>query len=107
MNGVVFGILGPLLVDSSAERVILRGARQRELVALLLLHLGEVVSRDTIVDELWEEEAPATAIKVIQNAVSQVRRILPEGASLRTESGGYALEVDPNAVDAPRFERLV
>ena len=107
MNGVVFGILGPLLVGSSAEPIALRGARQRELVALLLLRLDEVVSRDAIIDELWEESPPATAVKILQNAVSQVRRILPANASLRTESGGYALDVDPDAVDARRFERLV
>src|SRR5947209_18548086 len=107
MNGVVFGILGPLLVGSGAEPVALRGVRQRELVALLLLRLGEVVSRDAIIDELWEESPPATAVKILQNAVSQVRRILPANASLRTESGGYALDVDPDAVDARRFERLV
>jgi DNA-binding SARP family transcriptional activator len=107
MNGVVFGILGPLLVGSREKPVTLRGARQRELVALLLLRLGEVVSRDTIVDELWEEDAPATAIKVLQNAVSQIRRVLPQAASLRTEPGGYVLDVDPNAVDARHFEQLV
>src|ERR671936_2808401 len=107
MNGVFFGILGPLVVGSSTTPIALRGARQRELVALLLLHLGEVVSRDAIVDELWEETPPATAVKVLQNAVSQVRRALPEGASLRTEAGGYVLDVDPDAVDAHRFEELV
>jgi DNA-binding SARP family transcriptional activator len=107
MDAVVFGILGPLLVGSSEKPVPLRGARQRELVALLLLRLGEVVSRDAIVDELWEESAPPTAVKILQNAVSQVRRVLPQSAALRTESGGYVLELDPDAVDACLFERLV
>src|SRR5919201_5516926 len=107
MNGVFFGILGPLVVGTNTAPVALRGARQRELVALLLLHLGEVVSRDAIVDELWEEDIPPTAVKVLQNAVSQVRRILPAGASLRTEAGGYVLDVEPNTVDAHRFEQLV
>jgi DNA-binding SARP family transcriptional activator len=107
MNGVAFGILGPLLLGSSEQPVSLRGARQRELVALLVLRLGEVVSRDAIVDELWEEAAPATAVKVLQNAVSQVRRVLPTGASLQTEPGGYVLQVAADAVDARRFERLV
>ncbi|HEX9380975.1 MAG TPA: BTAD domain-containing putative transcriptional regulator, partial [Gaiellaceae bacterium] len=107
MNGVAFGILGPLLVGSESEPAVLRGARQREVLALLLLRLGEVVSRDAIVEELWESEPPDTAVKVVQNAVSATRKILPPGATLRTEAGGYVLDAEADSVDARRFERQV
>ena len=75
------------------------------MLAILLLHRGEVVSVDRVVDELWGERPPDTATKTVQVYVSRLRKALGEGV-LVTRGGGYALEVGADQVDAGRFERL-
>ena len=55
-----FGILGPLQVaDDEGHEVVLAAPKQRALLAILLLHANEVVSRDQMVEELWAGEPPA------------------------------------------------
>ena len=99
-----FRILGPFEVVEDNRQVALGGPRQRALLAILLLHRGEVVSSDRLIDELWGERPPATAAKTLQGYVSHLRKALGTGV-LETRSGGYVL--DPDAVDADRFEALV
>lgn len=101
-------ILGPLEVWADGKRVDLAGGRQRALLALLVLHRGEVVSADRLIDELWAGNAPPTAAKVLQNLVSQLRRSLgPElEGSIVTRPPGYALQLGEEDIDARRFERL-
>ena len=75
------------------------------MLALLLLHRGEVVSLDRLVDELWGERAPASATKTVQVYVSRLRKVL--GASvIVTEGRGYRLAVEPEQVDVGKFELL-
>ena len=104
-----YRILGPLEVRIADSLVPLRGARQRELLAVLLLHANEIVSSDRLIDELWDDDPPPTAAKMIQNAVSQLRKLLePDGEQLLvTRSPGYLLRVAPGELDADRFDRLV
>ena len=101
-----FRILGPLEVLADGRQVPLGGARQRGVLAILLLHRGEVVSVDRMVDALWGERPPDTATKTVQVYVSRLRKALGEGV-LVTRGGGYVLEAGDDAVDADRFERLV
>jgi predicted ATPase/DNA-binding SARP family transcriptional activator len=101
-----YRILGPLEVRAGDGQVELRGARQRELLAVLLLHANEVVSSDRLIDELWQGDPPTTAAKIVQNGVSQLRRLL-EPELLVTRSPGYLLRVEPGELDADRFERTV
>lgn len=100
-----FRTLGSLEVLVGGRQVPLGGMRQRELLAILLLHRGEAVSVDRIVDSLWESEPPETATKTVQVYVSRLRKVLGEGV-LVSRGGGYALEVGADQVDAGRFERL-
>ena len=76
------------------------------MLAILLLHRGETVSVDRIVDLLWGERPPATAVKTVQVYVSHLRKALGDDV-LVSSRGGYALAVDAERVDAARFERLV
>lgn len=69
-------ILGPLEVFTAGEPVPLTRAKPRALLALLLIHAGEVVSADRLIDELWSGAPPATAKDALQNYVSQLRRTL-------------------------------
>ena len=103
-------ILGSFEVcDDSGRGVKLPAGRERALLAVLLLHRGEVVSTDALVDALWGETPPSTATKALQGYVSHLRRLLDEagrGRALETQPPGYLLRVDDDRVDAFRFEAL-
>ena len=100
-----FRILGPLEVLADGEPVALR-KKQRALLTLLLLRVGEVVSTDELIEELWAGRPPATARDALQNYVSQLRKALGPDVLL-TRDSGYLLEAMPEQVDLARFERLV
>jgi DNA-binding SARP family transcriptional activator/class 3 adenylate cyclase len=101
-----FRILGPLEVLHDGEALALGGRRPRSVLALLLLHAGEVVSTDLLIDELWGEEPPRTAMTSLQNTISQLRKVL--GADrLLTRPPGYVLRIEDDELDLRRFERLV
>jgi DNA-binding SARP family transcriptional activator len=103
-----FAILGPLEVRMDGRLVPVRGARQRALLALLLLHAHEVVSSDRLIEELWGPEARADTA-VLRVRVSQLRKALrPASADtlLETRAPGYRLRIDPDRIDAGRFARL-
>jgi YVTN family beta-propeller protein len=101
-----FRMLGPLDVLDDGRTIGLGGARQRAVLAILLLHAGETVSVDRIVDLIWGDRPPATAVKTVQVYVSHLRRALVDDVVV-SSTGGYALAVDPERVDARRFERLL
>ena len=103
-----FCILGPLEVLDRGRPVGLGGRKQRALLALLLLHAGEAVSTDRLVDELWGERPPATAAKLVQGYVAALRKLLPDGV-LVTRPPGYLLGLDgaAHSLDLRRFETLV
>ncbi|HEY3182629.1 MAG TPA: BTAD domain-containing putative transcriptional regulator [Gaiellaceae bacterium] len=101
-----FGILGPLEAVEGQRPIPLRGRNQRAVLALLLLNANDVVARERLIEELWGETPPDTAAKIVQNAVSQLRKLLPPDL-LVTRAPGYLLRVDPEELDAARFERLV
>ncbi|MFL5798371.1 MAG: BTAD domain-containing putative transcriptional regulator [Actinomycetota bacterium] len=104
--GIEFRILGPLEIVRDGRALLLGGRKQRSLVALLVLHAGEFLSSDRLIEELWRESESGAAAR-LQVYVSQLRKALGENASaLQTRPGGYELAVSPEAVDANRFERL-
>jgi DNA-binding SARP family transcriptional activator len=103
-----YRILGPLEALDGERRLPLGGTRQRSVLALLLLHGNEALTRDVIIDQLWGEEPPATAAKVLQNCISALRKELPGATdTLRTVGGAYCLALAPDELDRDRFERLV
>jgi DNA-binding SARP family transcriptional activator len=99
-----FRLLGPLEVRDENRPLPLGGAKQRALLAVLLLNANEVVSRDRLVDELWGESPPETAVTSVQVYVSRLRKVLPP-ETLVTQAPGYALRADPEQVDVRRAER--
>lgn len=101
-----FRILGPLEAVEHGLSLPLGAGKQRALLALLLLHRGEVVPAERLIDELWGEHAPPTAAKSVQVYVSQLRKALGDGL-LETRGGGYVLRLDPEQLDVDRFERLL
>jgi DNA-binding SARP family transcriptional activator len=101
-----FRILGPLEARDGERFVPLGGLKQRALLALLLTHTGEVVSREGLIDELWAGDPPASAVSVFQTYLSHLRTAIGQGI-LRTHPAGYSIELGPHELDLHRFERLV
>jgi DNA-binding SARP family transcriptional activator len=103
---VEFRILGPLEVVDGGRPLRLGGRNQRALLALLLLNVDEVVSTDRLIDALWAENPPRTAPTSLQNAVSQLRKLL--GADrLVTKPPGYILRLAAHQLDVDRVRQLV
>jgi predicted ATPase/DNA-binding SARP family transcriptional activator len=103
---VQYRVLGSLEVRDGDRSIPLGGAKQRALLAVLLVNANEVVSRDRLIDELWGDQPPETAVQSVQVYVSRLRKLLPEGV-LVTRARGYVLEVEPESVDLQQFERLL
>ena len=106
---VEYRVLGPLEVLDEQGPVALGRVKQRLVLAVLLLHANEVVSRDRLIDELWGEASPPTAKKAVNVYVSQLRKTLTrDGADpIQTVSGGYRLSIDADRLDATRAQELL
>jgi DNA-binding SARP family transcriptional activator len=105
-DGVEFRILGPLEMTDGERAVSFDAPKQRTLLGVLLLHANEVVSSERLIDELWGEQPPVTAVKAVQTYVSQLRRALGRDV-IATRPPGYALCAEEDALDAARFRSLV
>jgi YVTN family beta-propeller protein len=103
---VEFRILGPLEVLEDGRPLALGGSKQCALLAILLLHANEVVSRDRLIDALWGASPPETSQTALQVHVSQLRKILGRDAIV-TRAPGYLIRVEDGELDVERFERLV
>jgi DNA-binding SARP family transcriptional activator len=107
---IEFRVLGPFEVVRRGRPLAIGGGKKRAVLAVLLLHANEVVSSDRLIDEVWGERAPATAPKIVQGYISQLRKALShEGGDsiLVTRAPGYVLQVGPGELDAERFVTLL
>jgi DNA-binding SARP family transcriptional activator len=101
-----FRILGPVEVSDESGPLLLGGQKQRAVLALLLLDANRVVAVDRLLDALWGEKPPRTALTSLQNFVSQLRKTLgPE--ILETKAPGYRLRVRPDELDLDRFKARI
>src|SRR5215212_3044569 len=101
-------LLGLVEASHDGRALPLGGAKPRGLLAMLALHANTPVSADRLIEGLWGERPPATAPKLVQVLVSQLRKQLAGAdAEIVTRGRGYELRVDPDSVDALHFERLV
>ncbi|WP_019070823.1 BTAD domain-containing putative transcriptional regulator [Streptomyces hokutonensis] len=103
-----FKILGPLEISGIEGRVPLGGLNQRAVLGYLLLNANKVVATSSIIRAVWGHDAPPTCRKMVQNAVSGLRRILADApeVSLQTRSPGYLLTVNPRHIDLSVFQSL-
>ena len=100
-------LLGGVQLLSSGAPVPVTGIRRRTLLALLALRCGEPVSTDFLIDVLWGDTADPAALHNLRANVSNLRKSLGDHASvLTTRASAYVLDLDPDAVDVLRFERL-
>jgi predicted ATPase/DNA-binding SARP family transcriptional activator len=103
---IELGILGPLEARRDGASIRLGAAKERALLTALLMRANAIVSRDQLIEDLWGDDPPVTAGHALEVYVSKLRRAL--GRELvQTQGPGYVLAVQPDAVDAIRFERLV
>jgi DNA-binding SARP family transcriptional activator len=100
-----FRILGPLEAYAEGAPLALGGQKQRAVLALLLLDANRVVSVDRLIDALWGEQPPKTAMTSLQNFVSQLRKVLGTDV-LETRMPGYRLRLAPGELDVDRFRQL-
>ena len=101
-----FRLLGPLEALSDGRPLPIGGQKQRGVLALLLLHANEVVSTDRLIDEVWGARPPKSVDASLQNCISHLRNVVGREA-IETRPPGYRLNVDPERVDALRFERAL
>jgi DNA-binding SARP family transcriptional activator len=99
-----FGLLGPLEVRTDEKVLRLGGAKQRALLAILLLHANEVVSRDRLLEEIWPDRPSGDAAHSLDHQISRLRKALDPPDLLVTRSGGYLLHVQLGDVDVHCFE---
>ena len=105
--GVEIRVLGPLEVVGDDGPVPLAAAKQRQLLAALVIRGGETGSTDALIEALWGASPPTSAQKLLQVYVSRLRKVLPGPARIETRGAGYLLELDDQSLDAARFEHLV
>src|SRR4051794_15617931 len=103
-------ILGPLEVRVGERPVVIRAGRPRRLLVVLVLHLGQRVSTDTLIETVWGSEATGGSVNALRILVSYLRRALEPTAGaliIETVEGGYRLVGDRSSVDAYRLEEAV
>jgi predicted ATPase/DNA-binding SARP family transcriptional activator len=100
-----FGVLGPLVFERDGGLVAVPSGRQRSLLALLLMAGGVPLSRDRLIDELWGERQPASAVSALHVYLSKLRGLL--GGLVVREGGGYSLRGGVVELDCWRFDGLV
>ena len=100
-----FRVLGPFEATDGMTPLRLGGPKPRALLARLLIDVNRTVSVRRLVEDLWGDDVPDSAVKMVQIHVSHLRKVLPPGI-LRTQPPGYVLDADPESVDLTRFLRL-
>jgi predicted ATPase/DNA-binding SARP family transcriptional activator len=101
-----FRVLGPLVVLERGVEIPIRAAKQRALLAMLLLRRGELVSTVALVEGLWGGRPPASAVKTVQVYIANLRTLLGKEL-IETGPGGYVLRTGPETIDAGRFDELI
>jgi DNA-binding SARP family transcriptional activator len=106
---VEYRILGPLEVVDEGGPVALGRLKERLVLAVLLLHANEFVSRERLIDELWGPAPPPTAKKAVNVYISQLRKALARNGHdpVATADGGYRLGVDDDELDVSRLRQLL
>ncbi|UOZ03042.1 BTAD domain-containing putative transcriptional regulator [Amycolatopsis sp. WQ 127309] len=103
-----FRVLGTLEARVHGDRVTLASPREQRALATLLLNPNAVVPVERLIDALWEDEPPATAVKQVRNCVSALRGRLGEtGGMIVTDGPGYRLQTGIDDLDSLRFRRHV
>lgn len=111
-------VLGPLQVSIDGTQVVPTAAKPRQMLALLAINAGRVVTKTSLREEIWGDgdNTPRKASSTVHTYVLHIRRLIEQALSedsrrtakeiLITEHTGYSLDFDPDAIDAVRYERM-
>jgi DNA-binding SARP family transcriptional activator len=100
-------LLGPVDVMVDGEPRPVHGLRRKAVLAALALHGGEIVSTGRLVDVVWNETAPSTAVNTLQSHVSHLRTVLGSKAAILARAPGYLLDLGEDGTDVLLAERLL
>lgn len=104
---IEFRVLGPLEVIIGGRPVVVAAAKQRTLLATLLLRANRVVAASELIDGLWGERPPAGARNTLRTYVMRLRQLLGDAVTVRTVPDGYAIDVPAGSLDVDRFHALL
>ncbi|MEV7605686.1 BTAD domain-containing putative transcriptional regulator [Paenarthrobacter sp. NPDC089322] len=111
MNPLQLRVLGPIRIEVGGTEVLLSKRRHREIIAILTLHRGRAIPTTEMIDMLWEDAPPPGAVGAVRTFIGELRKILEPHRPPRTPpttlvtiGDGYALRLEPEAVDVWRFE---
>ncbi|WP_269475751.1 BTAD domain-containing putative transcriptional regulator [Mycobacterium seoulense] len=107
-NALRFGVLGPLQITADGNELPLGPAKQRAVLATLLINRNRTVSIDTLIDAAWQQCPPPEARGSLHAHVSRLRRLVSgagadAAAVLASAQPGYRLNVRDEACDVGRF----
>jgi len=109
-----FKLLGQLEMRVGGNSFCPSAPKVCQVLALLLLQPNRIVGVDTVIDEVWEENPPRSAVTTAQTYIYHLRKALanetsPDGSEpmLTTRAPGYLLNVDPELIDVTHFHRLI
>ena len=104
-----FSALGSIAVTADGQDVAIGGARQRRLLAILLIHRNSVVSSDRLIDAVFAGEPTPGAATTLRSYIARIRRVIGSDASidLETRSPGYRLVVPDARFDVGLFEARI
>src|SRR5262245_12223352 len=107
-------VLGPIEVRHDGSAVAVRGSKPRQLLALLAIRPNHPVAAEQLIDELWEGNPPPSSATALRVHIGRLRQVLElerdrnaPSTRLPASRNGYVLRVEPDELDAERFERLV
>jgi DNA-binding SARP family transcriptional activator len=100
-------LLGPVEVEVDGQPRVVTGRRRKALMAVLGLNAGQTVSTDRLIDIVWGDNPPATALNTLQSHVSSLRRPRAVRAPIVARSPGYLLDVPAEASDVATAEGLI
>ena len=104
-NFMELRVLGPFDAHESGTPLRLGSPKARALLARLAIDANRTVATTRLIDDLWGEDVPETAVKMVQVYVSHLRKALPSEVLL-TRPPGYMVELEPDAIDLTRFMKL-
>lgn len=106
-DGVQIRLLGPLEIGVGGESRPVVGHRRRTVLAVLALQAGEVVSVDRLIDVVWGDRPPRTAVNTVQSHVSYLRRVIDAGSVIIGRPPGYLLDLGAGTTDVALAEQLI
>ena len=106
-SGFSFAVLGPVRAWRNGSEIDLGSPQQRAVLAVLLLRAGAHVPAESLVDALWPEDPPRSAVGTIRTYIYRLRRLLGGEEIIRSAGNAYALAAPWDALDVTRFRRSV